>query len=68
MRTKAKKVRTKSGRLVYESYMLNEKARKIMYRNPVSGFWADFKPRRDYGVYANIRSHSYTHNGEARFQ
>jgi len=49
---------------VYESKRRNDKLKQDKVRD-VFGGWADFRPRRDVGVYANERT-TYKHNGETK--
>ena len=49
---------------VYPSTRRND-ARKAAMVKDVFGGWADFRPRRDVGVYANERT-TYKMNGETK--
>ena len=66
MTGKAKKVLTpRSKRRVYESKIRSDKQRAALMKSLNVGDWADWRPRRDVGIYANERQ-TYTHNGEVK--
>ena len=65
MNKKATRVMTVKGRLSYASKRRNDKKQNEAYRNTF-GDWADFTPRRDYGIYANVMT-TYKHNGETKW-
>lgn len=50
---------------VYASKKRNDKIKQEMVRDTF-GDWADWSPRRDYGVYANAMT-TYKHNGETKW-
>lgn len=58
------KIKRKRKSKVYPSTRQND-ARKAAAVRDVFGGWADFRPRRDVGVYANERT-TYKHNGEIK--
>lgn len=65
-KTKAiKVVSPKAKRVVYASKRRNDRKKQNEVKNRF-GDWADFNPRRDVGVFANIRT-TYRHNGETKW-
>jgi hypothetical protein len=54
----------KQPKKVYASKKADWKRKNAMVKD-VFGGWADFRPRRDVGVYANERT-TYKHNGETK--
>lgn len=63
----AAKVVGAKGKLRYASAMRAEHVQREMFKQPDASFWADWKPYRHTGVFANARANSYTHNGITRY-
>jgi hypothetical protein len=63
----AVKLMTASGKLRYASLIRQSRDKNKAYKDPDASFWADWKPFRKVGVYANERAASYTHNGITRY-
>jgi hypothetical protein len=58
------KMRGKRGKMIYASQVRQTERR--MQENKSDGsvdFWADWKPVRSVGVWANGSCHTYKHNG-----
>lgn len=55
-------VTPRSRKLRYASKKAQEARQNELYRDTY-GDWADYRPRRDFGVFANERS-TYKRNGE----
>jgi hypothetical protein len=59
----AAKVKNSRGKMVYAACMRGADKKRQIYKLQDASFWADWRPRRDLGVYANCPSGSYKHNG-----
>jgi hypothetical protein len=54
------------GKLIYASQARRTERRRAEY-SADNGFWADYEPRRDTGVFANTHCSTYTHNGITKY-
>jgi len=62
---RATKITTAKGKRIYASKRRSDALKQELVRDATGG-WADWRPRRDTGVFANERS-TYRHNGEVKW-
>jgi hypothetical protein len=50
----------------YKSYRDALRRRLAERKSDAGSFWADYRPRRDFGVFANVGVTTYKHNGQQK--